>query len=146
MSRGSYGLQVCLDLLGAAWDARLDVLAICLSIQSMISSAKVKSRPPDRSVESAALPMPCRCPADAAARRAGDEGPMGHQALGLRRSTHSGEHPGCSDAQDPRGSNRCRVPPVPECLLHSEAARRPCANRSAYLNLSLLALPGRTTR
>ena len=38
--------------LGAAWDSRLDVLAICLSIQSMISSAKVKSRPPDNEVTS----------------------------------------------------------------------------------------------
>mmetsp|Transcript_14236 Transcript_14236/g.28857 ORF Transcript_14236/g.28857 Transcript_14236/m.28857 type:complete len:297 (-) Transcript_14236:77-967(-) len=44
--------MVCLDLLGAAWDPRLDVLAICLSIQSMISSAKVKSRPPDNEVTS----------------------------------------------------------------------------------------------
>ena len=44
--------MVCLDLLGAAWDSRLDVLAICLSIQSMISSAKVKSRPPDNEVTS----------------------------------------------------------------------------------------------
>lgn len=44
--------MVCLDLLGAAWDPRLDVLAICLSIQSMLASAKNKSRPPDNEVTS----------------------------------------------------------------------------------------------
>lgn len=44
--------MVCLDLLGNAWDPQLDVLGICLSIQSMISSAKSKSRPPDNEVTS----------------------------------------------------------------------------------------------
>jgi len=44
--------MVCLDLLGNAWDSQLDVLGICLSIQSMLSSAKKKSRPPDNEVTS----------------------------------------------------------------------------------------------
>jgi ubiquitin-conjugating enzyme E2 W len=44
--------MVCLDLLGSAWDPKLDVLGICLSIQSMLSSAKKKGRPPDNEVTS----------------------------------------------------------------------------------------------
>ena len=44
--------MICLDLLSNAWDSRLDPLAVCLSLQSMMSSAKKKSRPPDNEMTS----------------------------------------------------------------------------------------------
>jgi len=39
--------KICLNILYSDWEPKLDVCAVCLSLRSMLSSAKKKSRPPD---------------------------------------------------------------------------------------------------
>lgn len=39
--------HICLNILGDDWSPALTVNSICISIVSMLSSAKVKSKPPD---------------------------------------------------------------------------------------------------
>lgn len=39
--------KICLNILYSDWDPKMDVKSLCLSLLSMLSSAKKKSRPPD---------------------------------------------------------------------------------------------------
>eukprot|EP00967_Tisochrysis_lutea_P082885 scaffold114905_cov32-Tisochrysis_lutea.AAC.1 len=39
--------KICLNILYSDWDPQMDVKSMCLSLLSMLSSAKKKSRPPD---------------------------------------------------------------------------------------------------
>jgi len=39
--------KICLNILYSDWDSKQDVKSVCLSLLSMMSSAKKKSRPPD---------------------------------------------------------------------------------------------------
>jgi ubiquitin-conjugating enzyme E2 W len=39
--------KICLNILYSDWDPKMDVKSMCLSLLSMLSSAKKKSRPPD---------------------------------------------------------------------------------------------------
>ncbi|KAL1505065.1 hypothetical protein AB1Y20_008825 [Prymnesium parvum] len=39
--------KICLNILYSDWDPKMDVKSVCLSLLSMLSSAKKKSRPPD---------------------------------------------------------------------------------------------------
>ena len=39
--------KICLNILYSDWSPQLDVRSVCLSLLSMLSSAKKKSRPPD---------------------------------------------------------------------------------------------------
>ena len=39
--------KICLNILYNDWNPKLDVKSVCLSLLSMLSSAKSKKRPPD---------------------------------------------------------------------------------------------------
>jgi len=39
--------KICLNILSSDWNPKMDVKSLCLSLLSMLSSAKKKSRPPD---------------------------------------------------------------------------------------------------
>jgi len=39
--------KICLNILYNDWDPKMDIRSMCLSLQSMLSSATKKSRPPD---------------------------------------------------------------------------------------------------
>ena len=39
--------KICLNILYSDWNPKMDVKSVCLSLLSMLSSAKKKSRPPD---------------------------------------------------------------------------------------------------
>ena len=48
--------HICLSILGCEWTPALNVMTVAISVLSMLSTATVKSRPPDDAEHSAACP------------------------------------------------------------------------------------------